>query len=63
MNLPENIFVLHSDLPDQASSDPQGNVLYYSHKHGWMVAGYDEADEMITDFGCTLWTFTPPLSA
>lgn len=61
-NLPENTFYLTSGtLPGEEHADIHGNVMYYCKTYGWMVSGYDEAKEMISDFNCTFWTFTPPL--
>lgn len=61
--LPENTFPLSSDkaTPAKTDADPFGSVMYFCPRYGWMVAGYDEKDEMITDLNCTFWTYTPDL--
>jgi len=63
MQLPENIFplIVDRDVPAKRDADPYGNVLYFCKRYGWMVAGYDERNEMISDFNCTFWTYTPDL--
>jgi hypothetical protein len=61
--LPENTFPLSSDkaAPVKTDADPFGSVMYFCPRYGWMVAGYDEKDEMIADLNCTFWTYTPDL--
>lgn len=59
MTLEENIFLLSDQLPTIGSADPYGNVLYYCDLYGWLVAGYDEAEDLIRENKCTHWTFLP----
>lgn len=59
--LPENIFPLNlHTLPDQRDADPHGNLLFFSPDHGWLVASYEEVQEVIQENKCTHWTYTPP---
>jgi hypothetical protein len=61
MNLPENIVPLDLTHPTKSTADPYGNVLYFCKQYGWIIASYDETEDMISNFSCTHWTFTPPL--
>lgn len=59
MTLDESIFPLADQLPGPEAADPYGNVLFYCQEHGWLVAGYDEAEDCIQENKCTHWTWLP----
>ena len=59
MTLPENTFAIVDSRPTDADADPHGNVMYFCKQYGWMVSEYDSQEEMISNFNCTHWTYTP----
>lgn len=60
MSLPENVFpLLTSSLPVEKDADSYGDLLFFSKKTGWIIAKHYELDEMISEYNCTHWTYTP----
>jgi hypothetical protein len=62
MSLPENVFPLSSSsLPEEKDADSYGDLLFFSKKTGWIIAKHYELDEMISEYCCTHWSYTPDM--
>jgi hypothetical protein len=60
MTIPENIFNLQLDsMPTEKDADPFGDVLFFSRKSGWIITKLEDAQDMIEEYNCTHWTWTP----
>jgi hypothetical protein len=60
MPAPENVFVLkHLSMPTEKDADPYGDVLFFSRKSGWIITKLEETQDMIEEYNCTHWTWTP----
>ena len=62
MTTPENIFDLQpGSMPMEKDADPYGDILFFSRKTGWIITKLEETQEMIQEYKCTHWTWTPEL--
>lgn len=53
-------FALHQgSMPQEKDADPWGDILYFSPKMGWIIAKQAEAQELIEEYNCTHWSYTP----
>jgi len=60
MAIPENLFKLQADsMPTEKDADPYGDILFFSRKSGWIITKLEETQEMIEEYNCTHWTWTP----
>ena len=58
--LAENVHKIDWDyLPGQAQCDPRGELLLYSRKSGWMIAHYNDIEDVIKEYKCSYWTYLP----
>lgn len=62
IGLPENIFPLTpGSYPLEVDVDPFGDLMFYSPKDGWIVTKFEELEEMVKEYKCTHWTYTPEI--
>ena len=60
MTTPENLFQLQPDsMPTEKDADPYGDVLFFSRKSGWIITKLEDAQDMVEEYKCTHWTWTP----
>ena len=56
----ENIFRIDpNDLPGQEQCDPWGELLLFSRKSGWIIAHYNDIEEIVKECKCYYWTYLP----
>lgn len=62
MTTPENIFPLNStSMPAEKDADPYGDILFFSRKSGWIITKLEDAQDMVEEYKCTHWTWTPEI--